>query len=176
MFNSLEQYHNSAELLVAPRRFASTSLPAVFKGHSDSARATTTEPGADCSVTSFDTVLLGGYRTWFDEKDLHDRRSFEPVSPFGAHHALRRADLPARGWRRASGAALVVAVVEQQSGVIAHWHAALFPIQLASKRTENWCWPLSSERIGNLAKRRAPQGVVAVGRHVLPVEQVCERG
>ncbi|MGF6508499.1 putative porin [Paraburkholderia sp. 32] len=34
----------------------------------DSTRATTTELGVDWNVTPFDTVLLGGYRTWFDGK------------------------------------------------------------------------------------------------------------
>lgn len=34
----------------------------------DSARATTTELGMDWNVTPFDTLLLGGYRTWFASK------------------------------------------------------------------------------------------------------------
>ncbi|MGF6439527.1 porin [Paraburkholderia youngii] len=36
--------------------------------NTDCARATTTELGVDWNVTPFDTVLLGGYRTWFDGK------------------------------------------------------------------------------------------------------------
>ncbi|WP_322102262.1 porin [Paraburkholderia sp. J41] len=35
----------------------------------DSARATTTELGVDWNITPFDTVLLGGYRTWFAGKN-----------------------------------------------------------------------------------------------------------
>ncbi|WP_321896954.1 porin [Burkholderia cepacia] len=41
---------------------------AKIASNTDSARATTTELGVDWNVTPFDTVLLGGYRTWFDGK------------------------------------------------------------------------------------------------------------
>lgn len=41
---------------------------AKISSDTDSARATTTELGVDWNVTPFDTVLLGGYRTWFDGK------------------------------------------------------------------------------------------------------------
>ncbi|WP_188131032.1 porin [Paraburkholderia panacisoli] len=42
---------------------------AKIASNTDSAHATTTELGIDWNVTPFDTVLLGGYRTWFAGKN-----------------------------------------------------------------------------------------------------------